>query len=174
VLVVVETPRGHRNKYTFDPATGFFKQDGLLPIGSVFPYDFGFLPGTLAANGSPVVVLILMDEAAYPGCLVPSRLIGIIEAEITGPDGATLRGDRLLAVAETSELYAGVQSTDDLRGGTLVEQVQYFLVWYNEVRGRTFTPLGLHGPERARQSLEAALSGSRPRSRRTAQPRHTG
>lgn len=79
--VVIETPRGHRNKYSFDHELGLFRLGGVLTAGAVFPFDFGFLPGTLAADGDPLDVLVLMDEPAFPGCLIPARLLGAIEAE---------------------------------------------------------------------------------------------
>src|SRR5271156_283582 len=81
VQVIVETPAGSRNKFAFDPDQSVFALKKVLPAGMVFPYDFGFLPQTLAPDGDPIDVLLLMDESAYPGCLVASRLIGVIEGE---------------------------------------------------------------------------------------------
>src|SRR5262249_2243810 len=79
--VIVETPRNSRNKFKFDEETGLFELGSVLPAGAVFPYDFGFLPGTLAPDGDPLDVLLLMDASAFPGCRVRARLIGVIEAE---------------------------------------------------------------------------------------------
>ena len=78
--VVIETPKGCRNKYKFDEKTEIFKLGGVLPIGASFPFDFGFIPNTLGGDGDPLDVLLLMDEPAVPGCLVPARLVGVIEA----------------------------------------------------------------------------------------------
>ena len=78
---IIETPKGSRNKYAFDPAQEIFSLRKILPAGMAFPYDFGFLPRTLAADGDPIDVLVLMDEPAFPGCLICSRLIGVIEGE---------------------------------------------------------------------------------------------
>src|SRR5690348_7042755 len=79
--VVIETPKGSHNKYNFDEELGLFVLGGVLPEGMSFPYDFGFLPGTLGEDGDPLDVLLLMDQPAFSGCVVPSRLIGVIEAE---------------------------------------------------------------------------------------------
>ena len=79
--VIVETPAGSRNKFAFDPDQSVFALKNVLPAGMVFPYDFGFLPHTLAPDGDPIDVLLLMDEPAFPGCAVKARLIGVIEGE---------------------------------------------------------------------------------------------
>src|SRR5947207_11435270 len=99
VMVVIETPKGSPNKLAFEPRYGTFMLKGVLPAGAVFPFDFGFVPSTRAEDGDPIDVLVLMDAPVFPGCIVPSRLIGVIEAEQT-EDGTTIRNDRLLAVAE--------------------------------------------------------------------------
>ncbi|MEA2542944.1 MAG: inorganic pyrophosphatase, partial [Acidobacteriaceae bacterium] len=79
--VIVETPKGYRNKFAFDPDQGIFTLKKVLPAGMVFPYDFGFLPRTRALDGDPIDVLLLMDEPAFPGCVFRARLIGVIEGE---------------------------------------------------------------------------------------------
>ena len=75
-LIVIETPRGSGNKLTYDPELGAFKLDRVLPAGMTFPFDFGFLPQTIADDGDPLDVIVLLDSPAYPGCVVPSRLVG--------------------------------------------------------------------------------------------------
>src|SRR5258708_4996593 len=79
--VIIETPKGSRNKFAFDPKQRIFTLKKVLPAGMDFPYDFGFLPQTIAPDGDPFDVLVLMDEPAFPGCAVSARLIGIIEGE---------------------------------------------------------------------------------------------
>src|SRR5260370_42616170 len=76
--VIVETQKGRRNKFSFDVEQEIFSLKKVLPAGMAFPYDFGFLPKTLADDGDSIDVLLLMDEPAFPGVLVPSRLIGLI------------------------------------------------------------------------------------------------
>src|SRR3954464_12395938 len=67
---IVETPRLSRSKFAYDPESWLYKLKAVLPEGLVFPHAFGFIPSTLAEDGDPLDVLILMDEAVYPGCLV--------------------------------------------------------------------------------------------------------
>src|ERR1700683_3206803 len=81
--VIIETPKGSRNKFAYDVKQNIFTLKAVLPAGMVFPYDFGFLPKTIAPDGDPIDVLLLMDEPAFSGIAVRSRLIGIIEGEQT-------------------------------------------------------------------------------------------
>ena len=111
--VIIETPKGSRNKYSFDPDQKIFSLKKVLPAGMAFPYDFGFLPRTLADDGDPIDVLLLMDEPAFPGCLISARLIGVIRGEQI--DGKKrIRNDRLVAIAEANHMYANVKKLDDL------------------------------------------------------------
>jgi inorganic pyrophosphatase len=79
--VVIETPRGSRNKYSYDPDCDCMQLSTVLPEGMIFPYDFGFIPSTLGDDGDPLDILILMDEPVVPGCIVRTRLIGAIQAQ---------------------------------------------------------------------------------------------
>src|SRR5688500_10091266 len=72
--VIIETPKGSRNKYKYDEQRGLFKLRKMLPLGSIFPFDFGFLPSTRGADGDPLDVLVLMDAPTFPGCVVLVRL----------------------------------------------------------------------------------------------------
>jgi inorganic pyrophosphatase len=147
VHVVVETPKGRRNKYTYDEEGGFFELGGVLPAGAAFPFDFGFIPKTLGGDGDPLDVLVLMDEPAFPGCVVRTRLVGVIEAEQT-EKSETRRNDRLIAVAVESRDHRDVRSLDDLSRNTL-DEIEHFFVSYNQIKGKRFEPLGRFGPERA-------------------------
>src|ERR1043165_247025 len=80
---IIETPKGCRNKFDYDPDSGLFMLGGLLPEGMMFPFDFGFIPSTLGGDGDPLDILVLMDAPAHVGCLIEVRVIGIIEAEQT-------------------------------------------------------------------------------------------
>src|SRR4051794_39383180 len=102
INAIVDTPKGSRNKYKFDEELSLFKLKGVMPLGAYFPYDFGYIPGTLGGDGDPLDVLVLMDEPAVVGCLVEVELIGVIEAMQTEKDGATEKNDRLIGVAVES------------------------------------------------------------------------
>src|SRR4051794_33647589 len=100
VDVVIDTPKGSRNKYKYDPELRAFRLAHVLPAGSVFPYDFGSISGTRAADGDPLDVLVLNDEASFVGCVMSVRLLGGIAAKQT-EKGRRVRNDRLIGVAET-------------------------------------------------------------------------
>lgn len=151
--VLIETPKGSRNKFKYDDKRALFVLDGVLPAGSAFPYDFGFVPGTIGEDGDPLDVLVLMDEPVFCGCLVRARLIGAIEAEQTERDGTTMRNDRLVAVATVSHAQEELQALSDL-SDVLVQEIEHFFVSYNDARGKTFMPLARSGPDRARQLVE--------------------
>ena len=146
--VVIETPKHSHNKYKFDEELGAFMLNGVLPEGMSFPYDFGFLPSTKAEDGDPVDVLLLMDEPAFTGCVVPARLIGVIEAEQTETDGERERNDRLVAISTKCRTDGRLRSLKDIDPEKL-EEIEQFFVSYNRVRGKHFKVLEVAGPKKA-------------------------
>ena len=152
--VIVETPKGSRNKFSFDEDQEIFSLKKVLPAGMVFPYDFGFLPKTLADDGDPIDVLLLMDEPAFPGVLVPSRLIGVIEGEQI--DGKKrIRNDRLVAIADANHMYANVRKLDDLPKQFLRE-LEDFFVNYHQLEGKEYKLLGCKGIAEAETLIKKA------------------
>jgi len=168
--VIVDTPKGCRNKYKYDEEHGLWRLSKVLPLGASFPFDFGFLPSTRGEDGDPVDVLVLLDEPSFPGCVVPARLIGVIEAAQT-QDGKTIRNDRLVAVVETPYNPPLFRSLDELSPQHL-DEIEHFFISYNQIEGRQFKPLGRHGPEKAQQVLEAALLERSPGRSGASKPRH--
>src|SRR6478672_5137473 len=75
VQVIIETPKGSRNKYAWDQDQQIFELKKVLPEGMAFPHDFGFIPSTEADDGDPIDVLVLMDQPVFTGCLVKARLV---------------------------------------------------------------------------------------------------
>src|SRR5580692_8789185 len=110
---IIETPKGRRNKFDYDPESDLFMLGGLLPEGMMFPFDFGFIPSTLGQDGDPLDVMVLMDAPAHVGCLIEVRIIGVITAEQT-QDGETKTNDRLLGVAVHSYEHEDLESIDDV------------------------------------------------------------
>jgi len=161
--VIIDTPKGSRNKFKWDEKHGLYKLDGVLAAGAFFPYDFGFVPSTLADDGDPIDVLVLMEEPAFVGCLVPSRLIGGFFAEQT-EDGKTERNDRLFAVAANSRNHRDVQTLDDLNQN-LIHEIEHFFVSYNAAKGKTFEPQGRFGPDQARRLVIEAAECFKPTKR---------
>src|ERR1700753_1475326 len=132
--VVIETPAGSRNKFAFDPDQSVFSLKKVLPAGMVFPYDFGFLPQTQAADRDPIDVFLLMDAQEYPGCLVSSPLIGVIEGEQLDRK-KKIRNDRLVAVADANHMYAKVRKLKDLPSKWVKELEVFFVNYHNLGKG---------------------------------------
>jgi len=152
--VIIETPKGSRNKFAFDPKQEIFALKKVLPAGMAFPYDFGFLPQTIAPDGDPIDVLLLMDEPAFPGCAVRARLIGIIEGEqVEGKK--RIRNDRLVAIAEANHMYANIQKLKDLPDQFLRE-LQDFFVNYHSLEGKQYRLLGCKGTAAASRLIKKA------------------
>ena len=97
VHIVVETLKGSGIKVAFDHELGAFKLKGVLPEGRSFPYDFGFIPSTKAADGDPLDLLSLLDAPAFSGVVVDARLLGAVEIKQHDKDSPTQRKDRLVA-----------------------------------------------------------------------------
>jgi inorganic pyrophosphatase len=155
VPAIIDTPQGSHNKYKFDTASGLFKLSKVLPAGAFFPYNFGYVPGTLAEDGDPVDVLVLMDTPAFVGCLVEVRLIGVIEARQTERGARkSERNDRLLAVAVESLKHGAVTSLRQLSPEQLAE-IEHFFISYNAAAGKVFKPIGRRGPREAQRLLKA-------------------
>ncbi len=153
INVVIETPKGSRNKYAFDQAEGVFKLKKVLPIGMSFPYDFGFVPSTKAGDGDPTDVLVLMDEPAFPGCVLQCRLIGVIEG--TQSKGQNMeRNDRVIAVQLDNNAWDDIKHVNDL-GKNFKKELQKFFVNYNELAGREYRVLGIKGPAAARKCVRS-------------------
>lgn len=152
--VIVETPRGSRNKYAFDADQKTYTLKAVLPAGMSFPYDFGFLPRTKADDGDAIDVLVLMDESVFPGIVVPARLIGVITGEQI--DGKKkVRNDRLIAVAGSSHVYQNIRNLKDLPE-QWIRELEHFFVHYHKLQGRQYKLLGCKGAEEAKTLMHQA------------------
>jgi inorganic pyrophosphatase len=155
IQVIIETPKGSRNKYAFDPEQKVFQLKKVLPAGMAFPYDFGFVPSTKAEDGDPVDVLVLMDEPAFPGCLLKCRVVGIIEGEQTVKKKKE-RNDRVVAVEVENHSYAHVKHAKDL-GKKFVRELEEFFVNYHELSDHQYRILDVRGPNEAQRRIKDGL-----------------
>ena len=161
IQVIIETPKGSRNKYSFDPELRVFSLKKVLPAGMAFPYDFGFVPSTKAEDGDPTDVLVLMDEPAFPGCMLKCRIIGIMEGE-QGKKKNGERNDRIIAVEDANHSYAHVRHVKEL-GKKFCKELEEFFVNYHDMEGKKYRILDMKGPSEARRRLEDGIRKSRKR-----------
>lgn len=153
VRVVVETVAGRRSKLKYDPALGIFEQHHVLPVGMVFPWDFGFIPSTLGGDGDPLDALVFADESVPTGTVVPCRLIAVLQATQSQPGKPQTHNDRFLAVARHGSLFAHWCNLGDVPEAVLA-QLEHFFVSYNEQRGVVFRSVGRADAATAMQLLE--------------------
>jgi inorganic pyrophosphatase len=155
IHVIIETPSGSRNKYSYDEDEKIFILKKVLPAGMTFPYTFGFVPSTKAEDGDPIDVLVLMDEPALQGCLVKCRPIGIIEGE-QGDKKEKERNDRVVAIEQNNHELAFIKRIDDL-GKEFVEELEKFFVNYHDMSGKKYRILDAKGPKEARRRIKQSM-----------------
>lgn len=152
--VVIETPKGSRNKFAYQAKEHIFELKKVLPAGMAFPYDFGFVPRTEADDGDPVDVLVLMDEPAFPGCVLTCRPIGVIEGEQGNKKGKE-RNDRIVAIERDAHSWADIKNIHDL-GKEFCEELEEFFVNYHRLSGQQYRVIGIKGPNQARSLVKSS------------------
>ncbi len=154
VVVVIETPSRSGNKLKFDDGLGAYRLDRVLPAGMTFPFDFGFIPETLAADGDPLDAIVLLEEPAHPGCVVLGRLIGVIEAEqLERGERSWKRNDRVVAVVGGPKGHSALRSLEDVDPFRL-QAIESFFENYHALDGERFRVVARRGV-RAAEALIA-------------------
>jgi inorganic pyrophosphatase len=121
---VVEIPKGSRNKYEYDPDLGAVKLDRFISASVVYPTDYGFVPGTLAADGDPLDVLVCVSEPTFPGCVVPAKVVGLFKmADEKGDD------PHVLVVPCSDPGWNHIEDVDDLPEQLRSEIGHFFSVY---------------------------------------------
>ncbi len=154
---IVEIPRGSRNKYELDKETGLLRFDRLLYSAVYYPSDYGFFPRTLAEDGDPLDVLLMVSEPTFPGCLVVVRPIGIFVME----DEKGL-DEKVLTVPVRDPLQSQYGGLDDVAPHFLKE-VQHFFSMYKDLEGIRTYVAGWDGRDRAIEVIEACMERYRTR-----------
>jgi inorganic pyrophosphatase len=127
LICVVEIPKGSRNKYEYDPELRGIKLDRFVSASVVYPTDYGYIPETLAPDGDPVDVLVCVSEPTFPGCLVPSKPVGLFKmADEKGPD------DHVLCVPVADPGWNHVDELEDLPS-QLCREIDHFFSVYKDL-----------------------------------------
>ncbi len=153
---IIETPKGRRNKFKYEHDEGLFSLSRVLPQGFIFPFDFGFIPSTVADDGDPLDMIVLMDEPAHVGCLLTVRIIGVIKLVQT-ENGKKSENDRLIGVTVQSDQYKGVKSIEEVNQDFL-QQITEFMGLYNKNSEKQDEVKGVEGPEKALELLQNAIA----------------
>src|SRR6202453_2536827 len=152
--VIIETPKGSRNKFAFNADDRIFELKKVLPAGMAFPYDFGFVPSTKADDGDPVDVLVLMDEPAFPGCALKCRPIGVIQG-LQGDKKNKVRNDRIIAIEKDAHSWADIKTIGDL-SKQFLQELEEFFVDYHKLSGEQYLVLGVKGRAQARKLVTSS------------------
>ena len=162
VEVIVEIPKGSRNKYEFDPKTGFIRFDRMLFSSMQYPSDYGFITNTLAGDGDALDALVLIWEPTFPGCVIECSPVGLFKmSDEKGPD------EKILCVPIHDPMWNEIESLDDVPGHLLVE-IEHFFKTYKELEKKKTGVDGWYGKAEAmdiiRESRERyRLSQTNPR-----------
>lgn len=149
--MIIEIPRGSRNKYELDKETGLFKFDRLLYSAVYYPGDYGFIPRTLAGDDDPLDVLVMVTVPTFPGCLVVVRPLGVFE--MSDDKG---RDEKVLAVPVEDPLYDEYQELTHTPKHFLRE-VEHFFEIYKELEGKETTILGWEGRDVAQRIIRESI-----------------
>jgi inorganic pyrophosphatase len=147
VNAIVEVPRGGVNKYEYDKKLNVFRLDRTLYSPVHYPGDYGFIPSTLASDGDPLDVLVLVDNASFPGCLMEVRPIGALEMLDQGA-----RDEKVLAVVSNDPRYTEVSNYTDIYTHILRE-IEHFFSIYKDLEGKRTKTIAWHSAEEARRVI---------------------
>ena len=157
IYVIIETPKGKNVKYDYEPESGFFFLKKVLPAGMVFPYDFGFIPGTKGKDGDPLDIIVISEFTTFPGCKIECRLIGCIRAwqQETKNKNKRTRNDRFIAIPTHSVIFNTTNSIKDIPA-KLIDELKAFFIQYNKMENKIFTVEGLLNAQKSLKAIQQA------------------
>lgn len=161
--VVVETPRGANIKIKFDENLGCFSLSRILPLGVAYPYDFGFVPQTLAQDGDPLDVMVLIEAVTYPGVVISCRLLGALQVEERGLRGRP--NHRLVAMPVKAARKDEVRNFSDL-GRRMQQELERFFVMSSSFTSKDPVVRGWVGPDAAFDMVQRAITRYKERQER--------
>jgi inorganic pyrophosphatase len=167
VHVVVESPRGATSKIKYDEELGAFTLSRPLPLGLMYPHDWGFVPGTRAEDGDPLDAMVLSEGTTFPGMVLRVRLLALVKLEQDSKRGDRERNDRLLAIPEVSPRLE-YRSAEDLPV-RVRQEIEHFFLSVIAFEKKNAKLLGLEGPDQA-WSLVTSLAGADKRRRGVEKP----
>ena len=136
ILVVVEIPKGSRNKYELYHETGRIRLDRMLFSPVHYPTDYGFVPDTLAEDGDPLDAMVLLGEPTFPGCEIQARIVGMLDmADDKGPD------QKLLVVPLTDPHWNYIHQIDQVPPH-LLREIEHFFAVYKQLEDKTVETFG--------------------------------
>ncbi len=153
--VIVEIPPGRRRKFVVDKKSGLIRLDRYLYSSLMYPGDYGYIPQTLAEDGDPLDILVMVNEPTFSGCLIEARTIGLFKMTDKGQNDY-----KILAVPATDPIFAEYHDLWRVPPHFLRE-VEHFFATYKELEGKNgeiaVQTLGWEGPDKAREEIMASI-----------------
>lgn len=131
VDIIVEIPKGSRNKYELDKETGRIKLDRVLKSSVAYPADYGFMPDTLSSDGDPLDFLVINRFPTFPGCVIPVRPIAVVNMIDSGEEDA-----KIFSVPAGDSFYDSWNSLDDIPDSFKLEVEEFFKTYKNLEKGK--------------------------------------
>lgn len=156
VTMVVEIPKGSRNKYEMDHKSGEIFLDRMLFTATRYPADYGFIPNTLAEDDDPLDVMALVSEPTFPGCRIKVRPIGVFLMEDQGK-----ADHKILGVPDGDPLWREAKALDDVPPH-LLREFEHFFAVYKDLEDKKTATLGWSGVDDAHRVIESALAAYQP------------
>ena len=150
IPVMIEIPKGSRNKYEYDVNRGVFKFNRMLFSAVHYPSDYGFIPDTLAMDGDPLDALVLVWEPTFPGCLIEVKPIGLFKMwDEKGPD------EKILCVPIEDPMWNHIETLDDVNPH-LLREIEHFFKIYKDLEKKNTGVEGWRGLEAALKIIKQA------------------
>ncbi|MBX6371142.1 MAG: inorganic diphosphatase [Acidothermus sp.] len=160
--VTIEIPKGQRNKYEFDHATGRVRLDRMLFTATRYPTDYGFIEGTLGEDGDPLDALVLVEEPTFPGCLILCRAIGMFR--MTDEKGGD---DKVLCVPARDPRVSQIRELEDVPAWDRLEIQHFFEVYKDLEPGKSVEGARWVGREEAEEEIRRSRERLAARERET-------
>ena len=152
IHVVIEIPRGSRNKYEIDHDTGKVFLDRRLFTATTYPADYGFIPNTLGGDGDPLDALVLLEDSTFPGVWVEAKPVGLLwMQDEAGPDA------KIICVPPTEPRWKGIDDLHDLPD-ELLEEIKHFFDVYKALEPDKYaSTAGFENKKGAWREIHAGL-----------------
>lgn len=151
INVIVEIPKGSRNRYAYERKSGAFRLEGVLPQ-SLPVADIGIIPQSLYDDGSPLSVVVLTAEPTFPGCVIEAKPLGLLKIM----EGGTY-SDKVIAVPLSDSAYENVSELEDINEKTLA-LIAHFFAHSRSLEGAKVGISGWKGAEAAKKAVEHAVN----------------
>lgn len=149
--VLIEIPKGSRNKYEYDFNLKKIRYDRMLFSSMMYPADYGFIPETLALDGDPLDVLVLVTEPTFPGCVMEVKPIGVFHmADEKGPD------EKVICVPVSDPIWNRLNDLSDMNPH-LLKEIEHFFQVYKDLENKKVDVEGWGDVQEARAIIEACV-----------------